>query len=487
MHRLHFLTQLVQHPSAANLATLVALAAVGIAACYLLSRLDVAVIIVVGMFLQMFSGNWALMGVPLPLDRLTLLVAMIVLALKGARWVSARRIVLRPLHLVLLVAAAWATASAIVAGTLFHSLGFFALTDRFGLVPLTFFFLAPLVFGSPKQRNVLLAGLVAIGLYLSVIAVLEGVHANSLIFPRYITDPSVGIQFGRARGPFLETTGNGFCIFSGTVAAALALGEWRSQWARVACWMVIALSAPALLFTLTRSVWIGAVLGTLGGMFFSKRLRRFVVPVIFAGVMVVGLALALVPALRNETINSVNREASIWDRDNMYLAALRVVETHPLTGAGWANFINVSTEYMRQQPGYPMVGFGLEVHNVFLSRAADLGLPGLFLWCLGLGGAMWRALSRKRPAPPLQRDELLTADELSPAWWEHWRPGCVAMILCFLVIANLVPFSEPLPNTLIWTWLGVLAIPYTSVARSPIRQSALASATGVGEVQPVSP
>jgi hypothetical protein len=43
----------------------------------------------------------------------------------------------------------------------------------------------------------------------------------------------------------------------------------------------------------------------------------------------------------------------------------------------------------------------------------------------------------------------------------------VAIVLCFLVIANLAPFSEALPNTLLWTWLGVLAIPYTSKLRVP--------------------
>ena len=50
--------------------------------------------------------------------------------------------------------------------------------------------------------------------------------------------------------------------------------------------------------------------------------------------------------------------------------------------------------------------------------------------------------------------------------------GGVAIVLCFLVIANLTPFSEALPNTLLWTWLGVLAIPYTSeLARARLRPS----------------
>ncbi len=127
MQRLHFLTQYLQHPTPLNLATLAALAVVGLAACYLLSRVDLSVIVVVGLFLQVFSGNWALMNIPIPLDRLLLAVALIVLIMKGARSVSTRRLVVRPLHLALLCAATWAAASGIIAGTLIGHLGFYSL------------------------------------------------------------------------------------------------------------------------------------------------------------------------------------------------------------------------------------------------------------------------------------------------------------------------------------------------------------------------
>ena len=163
MHRLHFVTQFVDHPTALNVATLMALVVIALAGCYLLSRLDLSVLVVVGLFLQLFSGNWSLMGIPLPLDRVVLAVALIVLVLKGARWVCARRLVLRPLHVAMLCAATWAVASGIIAGTLVGHLGFYSLLDRFGLVPFAMFTLAPLIFGTAKQRNNLLIGLVAIG------------------------------------------------------------------------------------------------------------------------------------------------------------------------------------------------------------------------------------------------------------------------------------------------------------------------------------
>ena len=89
MQRLHFLTQFLEHPTPLNVATLLALFLVALAGCYLLSRLDVAVLVVGALFLQLFSGNWSLVGVPLPIDRVVLIVALVVLVLKGTHAVSA--------------------------------------------------------------------------------------------------------------------------------------------------------------------------------------------------------------------------------------------------------------------------------------------------------------------------------------------------------------------------------------------------------------
>ena len=125
---------------------------------------------------------------------------------------------------------------------------------------------------------------------------------------------------------------------------------------------------------------------------------------------------------------------------------------------------------MIQQPGYPISGIGLEVHNVFLSHAAELGLPGFLLWLAALLGAIrwafvprgWlrRAKTNKNPASLGARLRQSDPD------LELWRTTGIAIVLCFFVIANLAPFSEALPNSLLWLWLGVLAAPYTSVLRS---------------------
>ena len=179
------------------------------------------------------------------------------------------------------------------------------------------------------------------------------------------------------------------------------------------------------------------------------------------------LTLAVSPRIRSETIGRTESQSPVWDRENTDIAALKIISKYPLTGVGWENFINVSPQYMRQQPDYPITGVGLEVHNIFLSHAAELGIPGLLLWLLAFLGAVWRAFS---PFPWWRGRGAGAATRAPPedwSWRDPWRMGGVAIVLCFLVIANLTPFSEAAPNMLLWTWLGVLAMPYTSELRVP--------------------
>ncbi len=291
MHRLQFVTQLLDHPDAVNILTLVGLGLVGLAACYLLSRVDLTVLAVTALVLQVFSGNWSLMGIPIPLDRVVLVIALGALVLKGPRYVGERKLVPRPLHLALLSAAAWAFVSGLIAGTITGHLGFYAWLDRFGIVPFTFFTLAPIFFGTPKQRRTLLAALVGLGLYLGFIGVLEGLHAYRFILPRYIANPNAGIQFGRARGPFVESTADGFCTFVCAVAAAMGLYYWRSRRARFVCYLTIVLSGATLFFTLTRGVWIAGFVGAVAALLLNKPTRRVVVPLLLVGAVAVSAAL----------------------------------------------------------------------------------------------------------------------------------------------------------------------------------------------------
>jgi len=470
VHKLQFITQAFQHPDAFSVVLLVGVGLVCLAGAYVASRTDATVLLLAALMLELFSGNWGLMGIPLPLDRIAMAIALGALVLKGTRNVGARRLVLRPLHLALLSALAWCAISGIIVGTLQTSLGFYAFLDRFGFFPFLLFCLAPIFFGTTRQRNILLAALVGMGIYLGLTGCLEGIHLYKLLFPRYIANPNVGIHWGRARGPFLESTGDGFCTFVGMVAGAIGLRTWQSARARLLCLLAIGADLATLFFTLTRSVWLGALLGIVGTMMLTKKTRRLLIPLMVAGSIVMVGTLVASPTIRAEALGRATDQSPVWDRQNTDLAALRIMKEKPIFGVGWENFLNVAPNYMLQQPNYPITGVGLEVHNVFLSHAAELGIPGLLLWLAGfLGAVRWAFLpalmtmlnrrgksSRSPPDPEMQR----------------WLAGGVAIVLCFLVIADSAPFSEPLPNTLVWIWLGILAAPYTSVIRlQPLHRS----------------
>jgi putative inorganic carbon (HCO3(-)) transporter len=168
------------------------------------------------------------------------------------------------------------------------------------------------------------------------------------------------------------------------------------------------------------------------------RARRYILPAVVIGVIGVVATLALVPGLSAKADDRVNSESPVWDRYNTNHAAVRMAEARPIFGFGWQTFVDKGPEYLRQSDAYPLTGAGLEVHNVFLSHLAELGLVGTALWCVALFGAVGGAIVRRGPP------------ELYP-----WRIGLLAVFVCFLIVGNLGPLSYPFPNLLLWTWAGV--------------------------------
>jgi putative inorganic carbon (HCO3(-)) transporter len=445
MGRLHSLTNLINNPTPLHLAVLVAIAIVAIAGVFIVSRISPTAIIAVGAGAEIFSGNWKEAHISLPLDRALLLLGLLSMILGGRRLLAERRLVLQPIHLLLLAVATVGTASAIWAGTIATHNGFYALTDRLGLVPFLSFVLAPLLFGTPKKREVLLIVVVVVGGYLGFTALMEETGLHQLVFPSFIDNPNVGTQVDRARGPFLDAAGNGLGLMFGGAAGVIGLVTWKRLWVRVLCAAVIVLCGLGVLFTLTRAVWIGAALGTSVALVVAPRTRRYALPALGGTAVVIIIAISVVPGLHAKVTARADAQSSVWDRLNTDRAALSAVEQHPLFGLGWQTFETKGPSYLRQSLGYPLTGAGLEVHNVFLSHAVELGLPGSILWTLafvcGIGGPILR-----RGPPEL----------------DVWRVALLAIAICFVVVANLGPLSYAFPNLMIWMLAGTIGFEHLS-------------------------
>jgi putative inorganic carbon (hco3(-)) transporter len=409
---------------------------------------------------SVFSSHWGefLPGVPVPPDRALLALALALVALRRLRG-EGPVLAPRGAHWLLAATLAWAVVSAWAAGTLGDSEARFVLLDRLGVVPFVAFAAAPLVFTTARERAILLATLVGLGGYLSLTALFEALGEDSLVYPRYIADPAVGIHFGRARGPFADATVNGVALFACGVACTIAAATWRRPPARLAAGAIGVLCVVGVVATLQRSVWLGASAATIVALAAAPRLRRLLVPALACAAALVGGALMLVPGLAQNVQERRSAVQSVWDRRNLLGAGLRMVEERPLLGFGWHRFTEASPAYLRQSDDIPLTDEGEILHNVYLSNAVELGLAGAALWLLALavcvGGPM---LAR---GPP----------ELGP-----WRAGLVAIAAMWVVVATFSPLVRVFPNLILWTWAGVVAVGPLQLASRRARAQAAGSA-----------
>ena len=405
----------------------------------LAARAAATVLFTGALVMQVFSGNWGYLGLPIGLDRLLLAAAVFALLrdrLQGRDEGQPFRFSV--VHAALLTLMAVAVLSAAVAGTLLTIDGSFALLDRLGLIPFLAFALAPKLYGTPEQRNVLLVALVVLGGYLGLTALAEGLGLDSLVLPGYIVDETAGIHFGRARGPFVEAVAMGFGLLTCCVAALTAMSLWPAAWQRTAAASVALLCATGSLFTLTRAIWLGAIVALCAAALVTPALRRSLVPVALgAAAVVVGL-LFLVPGLSASVNDRASDQRPLWDRYNSNVAALSIIESHPLTGVGWQRFTEVSADFTTQADDYPVTGVGIEVHNVVLSHAAELGLPAAALFVFALTAAVVPPILRRggpRHAP--------------------WRRALLGVGSIWFVVAMFGPLSYAFANTALWLFAGI--------------------------------
>jgi O-antigen ligase len=420
------------------------MAAVAAASCaWLAVQIDLAWTFSAVIVLSVFSGQWSHLGVPIGADRLALALGLALLAWRAWRGelpaAAPRASHVRATAWLLSIAAAYAIVSATWAGTLRQHDGLYGLLDRLGIVPFLLFGVAPLVFGTERQRTILLGTLVALGGYLGVTALAEGLGLDGLVFPRYILDPTIGIHLDRARGPFVEAVADGLALFACGVAAAVAFTRWRSRRARGLALAVVALDLVGVLLTLTRAVWLAAAIVPLVVLLSSPRLVRYALPALLVGALVVGAAYATVPGLSQKAGERSRSERPIWDRVNTDEAALRMVAERPVLGFGWDRFRADSGAYMRQNADFPITGVGIPVHNVPLSHAVELGLLGLALWALAFAAAVL--------APALRR---------GPPALEPFRLALLALALSWLVVGMFGPLGYAFPTLLLWTWAGIV-------------------------------
>ena len=287
--------------------------------------------------------------------------------------------------------------------------------------------------------------LAVVGVYLAFTAIAEHYEFLwPLVFPRYILDPSVGIHWGRSRGPFVDTISNGGMLIAAFLAFSFVAASLTGVKRAVAICLTL-LIVPAVYFTETRGVWLGwaAATGTLA--LFGKELRRpaLIVAGVLAITFVVGIGSKF--SLSEATLFSRRQNTVDYRLDN-YQIAWDAFKANPAFGLGYGQLYGEWRKYYDRNTSRVAQGLADGNHSTILGILAELGLAGALPYAavIGFGALLCFGSQRllKRTNRPFERQIAVMA---------------LGILQCF-VLLGLTNDLKAMPtlNIVVLTFLGVV-------------------------------
>jgi N-acetylglucosaminyldiphosphoundecaprenol N-acetyl-beta-D-mannosaminyltransferase len=340
-------------------------------------------LVVVGYALGHEFWNARLGPIPVTLDRMLLVGIIAVFAyqwryggLTIRSWIGA--------DYVLAVLVAVLTVSALFSGQPEITDG---VTSKWGRL-VTGFLLPALLYAVIRQLDVtrrdwcrLLAALVVLGVYLACTGVFEAKQCWALVFPRYIADPDLGIHFGRARGPELNSVSLGLYITACALCSWTLLNFAGRRVSQLALLLALPVMVGGVFFTFTRSTYIGlAASGLVVAAFYIPREWRgpaMVGTCVLSLVVLVASWSQLLGIKREGTVE--DSEHSVSQRQSFAYVSWKMFRDHPILGVGFGRFYDQKLPYLSDRSQ----NFELESlrplhhHNTLLSVLTETGLVGL--------------------------------------------------------------------------------------------------------------
>ena len=306
------------------------------------------------------------------------------------------------------------------------------------IVPFTLFHLAGLVFREESQfRHFEIFALIVLA-YLSFTAIAFLVGTNSLIFPRFILDESLGFHADRARGPLLQAVANGVSL---NLLGLLAFHAYRRGRVRGIKMVALLMSVPfAILATMTRAVWLSFA-GTVLALIVLSRSRALRAACVLLALGGIGLFAVVESGLVDGALGDRLEERAPLDyRAAVYAGGWQMFLERPLTGWG---FHQMPDELPRFVSGYKEKT--LYPHNTYLELLVEHGVIGLalYLWL------MWEMLRLGRgPIPESEQNGFLDV---------HFHRMWPIVLAVYWINAAMVVMSYQFVNGLLFTMAGMLA------------------------------
>ena len=234
-----------------------------------------------------------------------------------------------------------------------------------------------------------------------------------------------------------------YMTYSGLLMLVLCAAVSRVMFAKHhRAWAALVLPGLvfALLFTFTRSAWVGACVG-IGLLFLLRDFRLLgLLPV------VLGLFLAFAPAALTARLYSTISltDPSNMDRVAMMKSGFHIIKDDPLTGVGPDMIIQVYPGYRDKSAVNQL---NPHLHNVPLQIAAERGLPALAVWIWFIA-TLVRDFLRRRHAdfPSLSNTGIAVIGAMLAAGLFEYNFGDSEFLMMFLVLVTLPYAAERAPE-----------------------------------------
>lgn len=246
-----------------------------------------------------------------------------------------------------------------------------------------------------RQVRLIHASFALFGVYLAVTGLAEITRQWWLVFPKYIADPKVGLHFGRARGPMVQSVSYGLCL----AVCLLNAWIWQLKMGRLGRLLVLSLMPlylAAIFATYTRSIWLGTGLGLLIvlGLTLRGPARLLVLGSMASAGLLVGIAkLDAILSLERGDNNAGQTRESADMRTVFAYVSWQMFLDRPLLGCGFGQFPREKLPYLADRSTNLRLELirGYVHHNTYLSLLTETGLLGLSLFLSVLGGWCWSA------------------------------------------------------------------------------------------------
>jgi O-antigen ligase len=292
-----------------------------------------------------------------------------------------------------------------------------------------------------KKIEIVSFTFLVLGSYLVINGLFERFGPHALVWPKYILDPTLGIQFGRTRGSFASSECLGVALIMTFLFYVMALPRVEGK-QRIWTWLMIGVTPIVIYTTNQRSVWMGFGVCLIILAILKSHMRR--------------VALGLVCVVMVGFLSGAGSRFSFWENTTLFgrrqntidyrkvnmMVNMEMIKANPIYGVGFGNWKTAWPQYFRPIEGVDIPDLSDGNHNTFLGRFAEVGLIGFVVYLLVFYHMTRIGLRVYRKSEGLEREFALVF---------------LCMLISYVIGANFSDYrNSPFFNTTLFLLFGMI-------------------------------